>query len=54
MTGDRRASPKTGEIGERIRSFRGSRGFVVAVVRNVSDGHIYNVENSKFEDWPEA
>lgn len=49
-----RYSPKTGEPFELIREFTGAGRYVVAVVREVNGGRIYNVPMRTFEEWTEA
>ncbi|MFF8186612.1 hypothetical protein ACF044_05070 [Microbacterium sp. NPDC016588] len=48
-----RYSPKTGEPFELLREFTGRSG-IVAVIRQVDGGLIYNVAKSAFLAWAEA
>ncbi|MDQ1169579.1 hypothetical protein QE392_001383 [Microbacterium proteolyticum] len=53
MTGPVRVSPSD-RTWELIRSFTSPGRYLVAVVRDTSNGHIRNIAMETFETWPEV
>lgn len=44
----------SGEWWEQIREFTAPDRYVVAVIRNKSNGHIRNINKTTYDTWPEA